>query len=91
VLPISDAWECNYRIYSGEAGNGIYNGIEGCIDKDIIIVSYGRDGKKENWKYDPKQPEAGLYELKSNKDYDKDLVIWNGNWIRAPRISKKKK
>ncbi len=89
VLPISDAWECNYRIYSGEAGNGIYDGIEGCIDKDIIIVSYGRDGKKENWKFDPKQPEAGLYELKSDNDYDKDLVIWNGNWIRAPRISKK--
>ena len=36
-------------------------------------------------------PEAGLYELKSDKDYDKNLVIWNGNWIRAPRIVKKSK
>jgi hypothetical protein len=88
VLPVSDAWEGNYRIYSGEACNGIYEGIEGCTDKDIVIVSYGRDGKKENWKYNPKKPDAGLYELKSDKDYDNDLVIWNGNWIRAPRISK---
>jgi hypothetical protein len=88
-LPISDDWEGNYRIYSGKACNGVYGGIEGCTDKDILIVSYGRDGKKENWKYDPKRPEAGLYELKSEKDYDKDLVIWNGNWIRAPKIAKK--
>jgi hypothetical protein len=91
ILPISDAWEGNYRIYSGTACNGIYDGIEGCTEKDILIVSYGRDGKKENWKFDPKRPEAGLYELKTDEDYDKDIVIWNGNWIRAPRIVKKNK
>ena len=90
-LPISDGWEGNYRVYSGTAGNGVYEGIEGCTEKDIIIVSYGRDGKKENWTYNPKKPEAGLYELKSDNDYDKDLVIWNGNWIRAPKIVKKRK
>ena len=91
VLPISDSWEGNYRIYTGKACNGVYDGIEGCTDKDIVIVSYGRDGKKENWKYNSKKPEAGLYEIKSDKDYDKDLVIWNGNWIRAPQIAKKYK
>jgi hypothetical protein len=90
-LPISDKWEGNYRVYSGVAGNGVYDGIEGCTEKDILIVSYGRDGKKENWKFNSKKPEAGLYELKSDKDYDKDLVIWNGNWIRAPKIAKKNK
>jgi hypothetical protein len=90
-LPINDDWAGNFRVYSGKAGNGVYDGIEGCTEKDILIVSYGRDGKKENWKYDPKRPESGLYELKSEKDYDKDLVIWNGNWIRAPRIVKKQK
>jgi len=91
VLPISDSWEGNYRIYTGKACTGVYDGIEGCTDKDIVIVSYGRDGKKENWTYNPKKPEAGLYEIKSDKDYDKDLVIWNGNWIRAPQIAKKSK
>jgi len=90
VLPTSDHWVTNYRVYSGKACNGVYNGIEGCTDKDIVIVSYGRDGKKENWTYNPKKPEAGLYELISDKDYDKDLVIWNGNWIRAP-LGKKEK
>jgi hypothetical protein len=91
VLPISDEWEGNYWVFSGKAGNGVYDGIEGCTDKDILIISYGKDGKKENWTYDPKKPNAGLYELKSDKDYDKDLVIWNGNWIRAPQIVKKYK
>jgi hypothetical protein len=91
VLPISDAWEGNYRIYTGKSCNGVYDGIEDCTDKDIVIVSYGRDGKKENWKYNSKKPQAGLYEIKSDKDYDKDLVIWNGNWIRAPQPAKKGK
>jgi hypothetical protein len=36
-------------------------------------------------------PEAVLYELKSDKDYDKNLVIWNGNWIRVLNIPKKHK
>lgn len=89
-LPIRDEWEGNFHVYSGIACSGVYNGIEGCTDKDIVIVSFGRDGKKENWTYNPKKPEAGLYELKSDKDYDKDLVIWNGTWIRAPLFLKKK-
>lgn len=91
TLPISDKWESNYRVYGGKACTGVYDGIEDCSDKDIVIVSYGRDGKKENWTYNPKKPEAGLYELKSDKDYDKDLVIWNGKWIRAPQVAKKYK
>jgi len=91
LLPVSDAWEGNYRVYSGEACNGVYDGIEGCTDKDIVIVSYGRDGKKENWKYDAKKPEAGLYELKSDNDCDNDLVMWNGNWIRAPQFVNKRR
>ena len=90
ILPANDAWESRYRVYSGESCNGVYDGIEGCTAKDILIVSYGRDGKKENWSYNPKKPEAGLYVLESDTAYDKDLVIWNGNWIRAPQIVKKR-
>jgi len=91
TLPVNDEWGGNYRVFSGKSCNGVYDGIEGCADKDILIVSYGRDGEKENWIYNPKKPDAGFYELKSDKDYEKDLVIWNGNWIRAPQIIKKDK
>ena len=85
-LPISDLWGNNYRVYCGEDCNGIYGGIAGCSSDDFIIVSYGRDGKEEDWEFDSsKHREAGFYVIKAFGDYDKDLVIWNDSWIRAPR------
>lgn len=89
VLPVEDNWGNGLSVYTGKACNGVYEGIKGCTEKDYIIISYGRDGKKEDWKYNPKNPEAGIYELKSDKDFDKDLVIWSGKWIRAPRVKRK--
>ncbi len=89
TLPVKDGWENSFYVYTGKACNGIYDGIKGCTEKDIIVISFGRDGKKESWKYNPKSPEAGLYELKSDTDYDKDLVMWNDKWIRAPKVKKK--
>jgi hypothetical protein len=90
-LPVRDEWGGHFHVYSGRAGSGVYGGIDGCTDKDIVIVSYGRDGKKDNWKYNPDKPDAALYELKSDRDYDNDLVMWNGTWIRAPLFLKKRK
>lgn len=88
-LPFKDGWGNNFHVYTGKACNGIYDGIKGCTDKDIIVISFGRDGRKDNWKYNPKSPEAGIYELTSDKDFDKDFVMWNGKPIRWPRTEKK--
>jgi len=90
VIPEKDGWGNNILVFSGKAGNGLYKGIKGCTDKDFIVVSFGRDGKKDSWKYDPKNPGAGLYVLESLDDFDRDLIIWNGNWIKAPKSGKKK-
>jgi len=57
---------------------------ERCASDDFVIISYGRDGKKEDFKFNPSNPEAGLFEIDSVDDFDKDLVMWNGSWIRAP-------
>jgi hypothetical protein len=89
TLPFKDGWGNSFHVYTGKACNGIYDGIKGCTDKDIIVISFGRDGRKDNWKYNPKDPEAGIYELISDKDFDKDFVMWNGKPIRAPRTKKK--
>ena len=89
ILPVNDGWGNNFHVYTGKACNGIYDGIKDCTDKDYMVISFGRDGKKESWKYNPKNPEAGIYEPASDKDFDKDLVMWNGNWIRAPKAKKK--
>lgn len=90
VVHIKDNWGNNFLVFSGKACNDVYEGIKGCTEKDFIIISYGKDGKKEHWKYDTKNPEAGLYELKSIDDFNKDLIMWNGTWIRAPYAPKKK-
>ncbi len=88
-LPFEDGWGNGFYVYTGKACNGIYDGIKGCTEKDYIVISFGRDGKKENWKYNPKDPEAGIYVVTSNKDFDNDFVMWNGKPIRAPRTKKK--
>jgi len=89
TLPFKDGWGNGFYVYTGKACNGLYEGIKGCTKKDYIVISFGRDGQKDNWKYNPTDPEAGIYELTSNKDFDKDFVMWNGKWIRAPIVKKK--
>jgi|GEM_PF-2281487 len=84
-LPVYDGWGNAYRVYCGEACNGKY-GIFGCGLDDFLVVSYGRDRMKEDWRFDPGNPEAGLYELNNLDDFDKDLIIWNGSWVRAPKL-----
>ena len=86
-LPIQDPWGNNYIVYCGEACNGNY-GAMGCVEDDFIIVSYGRDGEEETWEYNSADPNAGLFIIESADDFNKDLVVWNGSWIRAPRISR---
>lgn len=87
ILPIKDSWGNNFMVYCGEVCNGIY-GATGCGRDDFIVVSYGRDGQKEDWEYNTADPNAGLFIIESADDFDKDLVVWNGSWIRAPRIGK---
>jgi len=83
-LPFYDCWFSPYRVYCGEACNGKY-GISGCGPDDFVVVSYGRDKKKEDFEFDPTDPAAGLFDIESAEDFDKDLIMWNGSWVRAPR------
>lgn len=82
-LPVYDGWGNPLMVYCGEACNGKY-GISGCGQDDFIAVSYGRDGNKEDWEFDSSDRGAGLYEIESAADFDKDLIMWNGSWVRAP-------
>lgn len=84
-LPIKDPWGNNYLIYCGEAIKGKY-GISEATEDDFMVVSYGRDGKKEVWKFDNPDPNLCFFDVKNIEDFNKDLVNWNGAWIRAPRL-----
>lgn len=83
VLPITDRWGYKYRVYCGETIKGKY-GISGCAEDDFMVVSFGKDGKEEDWEFDASNPGAGLYYIESAEDFDRDLIMWNGSWIRAP-------
>jgi len=85
-FPAKDPWGNNYRVYCGEACDGNY-GISESAGDDFVMVSYGRDGERESWEFDPSNPEGGIFVAKDAWDLDKDLVMWNGSWIRAPRES----
>jgi len=83
-LPIKDPWGNNYLVYCGMACNEKY-GISGCSLDDFLVVSYGLDGQKESWLFDTSDPEAGLFHIYSPNDYNKDLVMFDGSWIRCLR------
>lgn len=85
IVPIKDAWGNDFQVFCGQAANGKY-GIKGCTSNDFVVVSFGRDGKMENWKYNEENPAKGYYTIKSADDFDKDLIMWNGSWIRAPQL-----
>ncbi len=56
-------------------------------DDDFVIVSYGRKGVNENFVYVPATPDSGLFTVSGMADFEKDLMSWNGTWIRGPKTA----
>lgn len=84
--PTKDKWGNPYIVYSGTAVAHFPGFTESTVSKtDFIIISYGRKGLEEHFVFDPDHREAGIFEAKTMIDYDKNLVNWNGTWIRAPK------
>jgi len=84
VLPLTDQWATPYNAYCGTAAN-VY-GITGAAQDDFVIASYGRAGAAETFTFSAASPEAGLYVVSTSAHFNRDLVMWNGSWIRAPKI-----
>lgn len=78
-----DWWGYPYRIWTGK-GLKRY-GITTKDEKEFIIASVGRKGYMENWRFDPKNPEQGFFQVDKLEDYEKDLVLWNNRFIRSPK------
>jgi len=86
VMPLNDQWGTNFSIYCGTAVNANY-GITVALGDDFLVSSWGRDKTLEGFSFVAANPEAGMYVLKTGSDFNKDLVMWNGSWIRAPRTA----
>jgi type II secretion system protein G len=84
ALPDSDQWGNAFMIYTGSNCDGQY-GIAGSGLDDFLVASYGRDKTVESWTYDPTMPDGGLYSITATVDFDKDLINFNGGFIRGPR------
>ncbi len=83
VLPLRDQWGTMFKIYTGTAVT-VY-GISGAAMDDFLISSYGKDKTVESWTYNASTPEAGLYQISAIADFNKDIVNWNGSFVRGPR------
>jgi type II secretion system protein G len=87
TMPTVDKWGNDLMIYTRSECDGVY-GITYSGDPgndEFVVASNGRDGVEGDVNYDPNDPTAGLYIVNSMSDFDNELVMWNGNWIIAPR------
>lgn len=86
VLPITDQWGTGVNAWCGAGADGIYGATDVGTD-DFIVASFARDKTQEGFSFDPNNPEAGLFLVDTMSDFNLDLVMWNGSWIRAPRTA----
>lgn len=86
VLPLNDQWGNGYYVYTDTNVNGNY-GVTGAAGDDFLVSSYGRDKTVEGFSFDPSNPESGLFVVNQMAHFNRDLVMWNGSWIRAPRTA----
>ena len=86
VLPLSDQWGTYYNAYCGTDVDGNY-GVTGAAGDDFLIASYARDKTIETFSFNASNPEAGLFVVSAATHFNRDLVMWNGSWIRAPRTA----
>ena len=86
VMPVSDQWGNGFYIYCGDAVNDKY-GVTGALGDDFMVTSRGRNKELDTFSFDPDDPEKFLFVVKTGADFNKDLVMWNGSWIGAPRTA----
>lgn len=87
VMPTIDQWGTSFNVFCGAAVDTSGYGIIGAMGDDFLVASFGRGGEAEAFPFDPTNPELGLEVVKERADFAKDLVQWNGSWIRGPRTA----
>lgn len=82
---MKDQWGRPLRVWTRSSCAGQF-GIDaaGIGEDDYVIQSLGLDGLDEGFAYDSSSPQD-FYSVDKISDFNNDLIIWTGNWIRAPR------
>jgi len=92
VFPTNDQWGNPYQVDTrtavGTTWGIAYADDAELGDDEFVVGSFGRDGDQgPTYDYDPTDPTAGLYEVNTMKDFNEDIVNWNGSMVIGPRAS----
>jgi len=87
VMPTTDQWGTGFNVFCGTSS--AQYGIAAANDDDFLVASLGRDGEVEGFTFVATDPEKGLQVVSHGDHFNRDLVQWNGSWIRAPRTASK--
>jgi len=88
VLPLTDEWGTGFNVWCGPVTTE-YPEIPNTELDDFVVSSFGRNKEADATLFTPNAPEAGLFIVKTGIDFNKDLVMWNGSWVSAPRTAQK--
>ena len=85
VIPLTDQWGRPLKVWTRQSCAGQF-GIDAASvgEDDYLIQSVGFDGVDEGYNYKPDNTQ-NFYSVDKMSDFNNDLIIWSGNWIRAPR------
>ena len=92
VFPINDQWGHPYQVFTGTEAQGSWgldypDGADFGPD-EFVVGSYGRNGiEGPQVDFDPQSSASGLYEVNTMKDFDNDIVNWNGSLVIGPRAA----
>ena len=78
---IADLWGFDYWIWTGPGIDEF--GIRTTGPKDFLVVSMGKKEWRDGWTFDPLRPQAGLFEVRREEDFNKSVVLWNGRFVRG--------
>jgi len=92
VCPLNDSWGNTYTAYMGSNASSVFSIPATSVgDDDFVIRSYGRGGSTGGndgaYTFDPDNPDDGLFVVDTMRDFDYDLINWNGTWLQAPRVA----
>jgi type II secretion system protein G len=83
ICPTNDQWGTPFQVTAGDA-TAAPRGCDFSGVDDFCVVSLGRDGSTDGIDFDPSTPEASMYRITQMSDFNNDLIMYNGSWVRAP-------
>ena len=86
AVPAYDKWGNAFILNSGQPA---LTNVRGCVftgTDDFLVESLARDNIPDGWSFVPATPNDGFYTINVMADFQRDMVMWNGQWIHRPLV-----